>query len=85
MFLFSQGVRTLKNTHFEPRYVLIMPFDSSIHEEKLEENGISSKFEVQHITRIRSKMYKEINQDNPGYFDMTINAGKMSLIPNLTK
>lgn len=73
-----EGVRTLKNTHFEPRYVLIMPFDTSIHEEKLKENGITGKFEVQHITKARSKMYKEINQDNPGYFDMTINADKLA-------
>lgn len=73
-----EGVRTLKNTHFEPRYVLIMPFDPSVHEQKLKESGNLSTTEIQQISKSRANMYKEINQENPGYFDMTINADKLA-------
>lgn len=65
----------MKNTYFEPRYVLVMPFDTSIHEEKLRESGIRNPIDIKHISKMRGNMYKEINRENPGYFDMTINAG----------
>ncbi|XP_039271760.2 uncharacterized protein LOC120346156 [Styela clava] len=73
-----EGVRTLKNTHFEPRYVLIMPFDPDVHEQKLMENGNVTEVEIQQISKSRANMYKDINQDNPGYFDMTINGDKLA-------
>ncbi|KAK3102808.1 hypothetical protein FSP39_014068 [Pinctada imbricata] len=68
-----EGVLTLKNTYFEPRYVLIMPLSEDCHEKRLRENGIHSEPEIDNSLR-RAEMYASYNQNHPGFFDMMINS-----------
>jgi guanylate kinase len=69
-----QGVLTLKNTYFEPRYVLVMPLTEECHEKRLRDRGIYSEKQIEH-TLVRADMYKTYNQNHPGFFDMMINGG----------
>ncbi|XP_060555244.1 leucine-rich repeat and guanylate kinase domain-containing protein-like isoform X1 [Ruditapes philippinarum] len=69
-----EGVLTLKNTYFEPRYVLVMPLTEECHEKRLRDRGIYSEKQIEH-TLVRADMYKTYNQNHPGFFDMMINGG----------
>nr|XP_002129189.3 leucine-rich repeat and guanylate kinase domain-containing protein-like [Ciona intestinalis] len=71
------GVRTLKNTYFEPRYVLILPVSKNEHKARMIERGLYTKDQVKHISEKQTAMYAEINQENPGFFDMVINSDKL--------
>ncbi|CAH1782663.1 unnamed protein product, partial [Owenia fusiformis] len=66
-----EGVLTLKNTYFEPRYVLIMPLDPVAHEKRLRDRGIYSEVQIEDMLK-RAEMYIEHNQTHPGFFDMMI-------------
>ncbi|XP_005112686.1 leucine-rich repeat and guanylate kinase domain-containing protein [Aplysia californica] len=66
-----EGVLTLKNTYFEPRYVLVMPLNAEDHERRLRERGIYTEDQIQKTLK-RSDMYVKQNQDHPGFFDMMI-------------
>lgn len=66
---------TLKNTYFEPRYVLIMPLDRESHERRLRERGIYAENQIV-WSMDRAEVYAEYNRDHPGFFDMMINSGK---------
>ncbi|XP_074644110.1 leucine-rich repeat and guanylate kinase domain-containing protein-like isoform X2 [Tubulanus polymorphus] len=68
-----EGVLTLKNSHFEPRYVLIMPLDKQVHERRLREMEIFSETEIDHTLK-RSELYVKYNQENPGFFDMFVKS-----------
>lgn len=68
-----EGVLTLKNTYFEPRYVLIMPLSRDAHEKRLRDRGIYTEAQMEYTMK-RSDMYQEYNQDHPGFFDMMINS-----------
>jgi ribose 1,5-bisphosphokinase PhnN len=75
-FHFSlQGVLTLKNTYFEPRYVLVSPVTPSIHERRLEERGMYGAAHI-HATLQRALTYADYNLQHPGFFDMMINSGE---------
>ncbi|XP_002129189.4 uncharacterized protein LOC100181409 [Ciona intestinalis] len=71
------GVRTLKNTYFEPRYVLILPVSKNEHKARMIERGLYTKDQVKQISEKQTAMYAEINQENPGFFDMVINSDKL--------
>ncbi|KAL3852031.1 hypothetical protein ACJMK2_015742 [Sinanodonta woodiana] len=68
-----EGVLTLKNTYFEPRYVLVMPLNEEAHEKRLRARGIYSESQLEY-TLNRAEMYKQHNRDHPGFFDMMINS-----------
>ncbi|XP_048741969.1 leucine-rich repeat and guanylate kinase domain-containing protein-like [Ostrea edulis] len=68
-----EGVLTLKNTYFEPRYVLIMPLSSDCHEKRLRERGLYSESQIESNLE-RAEMYQEYNRNHPGFFDMMINS-----------
>ncbi|ESO96749.1 hypothetical protein LOTGIDRAFT_143665, partial [Lottia gigantea] len=68
-----EGVLTLKNTHFEPRYVLIMPLDKESHERRLRDRGIFTDEEILEIVKT-AETYSSYNQDHPGFFDMMVNS-----------
>ena len=70
-----QGVLTLKNTYFEPRYVLVLPLSDECHDKRLRNRGIYTEKQMDH-TLMRADMYKTYNQNHPGFFDMMINSGK---------
>lgn len=67
---------TLKNTYFEPRYVLIQPLAKSAHERRLRERDMYSDTQID-ATLGRADMYAEYNREHPGFFDMMINSGEL--------
>ncbi|KAG6927307.1 leucine-rich repeats and guanylate kinase domain containing, partial [Chelydra serpentina] len=67
------GVQSLKNTYFEPRYVLLVPMNKEKYEGHLRRKGLFSRPEIETAVS-RVDMYIKINQDFPGYFDAVINT-----------
>ncbi|NWV15809.1 LRGUK protein, partial [Ptilonorhynchus violaceus] len=68
-----EGAHSLKNTHFQPKYVLLVPKDKGKYEEHLRRTGLFSRPEIEKAVS-RVDLYLQINQDFPGYFDAVINA-----------
>ncbi|KAM4748922.1 leucine-rich repeat and guanylate kinase domain-containing protein [Rhinophrynus dorsalis] len=68
-----EGVRSLKNSYFEPRYILIVPMNKEKYEGWLRRKGLFTRPEIE-VAVSRVDMYIKINQDFPGYFDAVINA-----------
>ncbi|XP_019619475.1 PREDICTED: leucine-rich repeat and guanylate kinase domain-containing protein-like [Branchiostoma belcheri] len=68
-----EGVMTLKNTYFEPRYVLIIPATRQYLSERLSSReGIHQDEVAYNITRWNT--YVDTNQTCPGFFDMAIDS-----------
>ncbi|XP_005291914.4 leucine-rich repeat and guanylate kinase domain-containing protein isoform X1 [Chrysemys picta bellii] len=67
-----EGVQSLKNTYFEPRYILLVPMNKEKYEGHLRRKGLFSRPEIETAVS-RVDMYIKINQDFPGYFDAVIN------------
>ena len=72
------GIRTLKNTYFEPRYVLIIPTSAEIHRQRMTERGVYSTAQMDHIVVHQTAVYRQVNQEHPGFFDMVINNNKLA-------
>ncbi|NXC03497.1 LRGUK protein, partial [Orthonyx spaldingii] len=71
-----EGVRSLKNTHFKPRYVLLVPKAKGKYEEHLRRTGLFSRPEIdQAVSRV--DMYLQISQECPGYFDAVISTDEL--------
>ncbi|KAM5205124.1 leucine-rich repeat and guanylate kinase domain-containing protein isoform 1-T1 [Hipposideros larvatus] len=68
-----EGVRSLKNSYFEPRYILVVPMNKKNYEGYLRRKGLFSRVEIEFAVS-RVDLYVEINQTFPGYFDAVINA-----------
>eukprot|EP00795_Rhopilema_esculentum_P002088 gene2088-17659_t len=66
-----EGVMVLKNTHFEPRYILILPETKQAQEERMRSKKFYSDSHInQAIERVA--LYVETNREHPGYFDTVI-------------
>jgi len=72
------GVRTLKNTYFEPRYVLVTPVKDSEHRARMQSRGYYSDAQIKQVIGKQNDMYKEVDQVHPGFFDMVINSDKLT-------
>ena len=70
---------SLKNSYFEPRYVLTLPMSRDSHCRRLQERGIYSDSHIE-WTIERTEMYAEYNREHPGFFDMMINSGMYKII-----
>ncbi|NXG20910.1 LRGUK protein, partial [Grallaria varia] len=68
-----EGMRSLKCTYFQPRYVLVAPTDKVGYEERLRRMGLFSRVEIQEALA-RVDMYLQTSEELPGYFDAVINA-----------
>ncbi|XP_036184541.1 leucine-rich repeat and guanylate kinase domain-containing protein isoform X2 [Myotis myotis] len=68
-----EGVRSLKLTHFEPRYILVLPLNKKKYEGHLRRKGLFSRVEIDFAVS-RVDHYIKINQKFPGFFDAVINA-----------
>ncbi|XP_068943360.1 leucine-rich repeat and guanylate kinase domain-containing protein [Petaurus breviceps papuanus] len=68
-----EGVRSLKHSYFEPRYILLVPMNKEKYEGSLRRMGLFSRSEIE-FSVSRVDYYIKINQDNPGYFDALINT-----------
>uniref|UniRef100_A0A8C0U567 Leucine rich repeats and guanylate kinase domain containing n=1 Tax=Cyanistes caeruleus TaxID=156563 RepID=A0A8C0U567_CYACU len=71
-----EGVRSLKNTHFKPRYVLLVPRDKEKYKEHLRRTGLFSRLEIEEALS-RVDVYLQINHGFPGYFHVLINTGEL--------
>ncbi|XP_072508808.1 leucine-rich repeat and guanylate kinase domain-containing protein isoform X2 [Notamacropus eugenii] len=73
-----EGVRSLKHSYFEPRYILLVPMNKEKYEGNLRRMGLFSRSEIE-FSVSRVDYYVEINQENPGYFDALINTDDINL------
>ncbi|XP_038009528.1 leucine-rich repeat and guanylate kinase domain-containing protein-like [Motacilla alba alba] len=71
-----EGVRSLKRTHFKPRYILLVPMDKWKYGEHLRRTGLFSRPEIEEAVN-RVDMYLQINQECPGYLDAVINTDEL--------
>uniref|UniRef100_A0A8C5V210 Leucine-rich repeat and guanylate kinase domain-containing protein n=1 Tax=Microcebus murinus TaxID=30608 RepID=A0A8C5V210_MICMU len=67
-----EGVRSLKYSYFEPRYILVVPMNKNKYEGYLRRKGLFSRAEIE-FTVSRVDLYIKINKKFPGYFDAVIN------------
>ncbi|KAM8974663.1 leucine-rich repeat and guanylate kinase domain-containing protein isoform 2-T2 [Pelodytes ibericus] len=72
-FMEIEGVRSLKNSYFKPRYILLLPMNKEKYEGWLRRKGLFTRQEIE-LAVSRVDMYIKINQDCPGYFDAVINT-----------
>ncbi|KAM6436640.1 leucine-rich repeat and guanylate kinase domain-containing protein isoform 2-T2 [Liasis olivaceus] len=68
-----EGVRSLKNSYFEPRYILLIPVNKEKYGGHLRRMGLFSRPEIEEAVR-RVDMYIKVNQDFPGFFDAVISV-----------
>ncbi|XP_077713523.1 leucine-rich repeat and guanylate kinase domain-containing protein isoform X2 [Canis aureus] len=73
-----EGVRSLKCSYFEPRYILVVPTDKEKYEGYLRRKGLFSRVEIEFAVS-RVDLYIKINQKFPGYFDAIINADDLEV------
>ncbi|XP_010151397.1 PREDICTED: leucine-rich repeat and guanylate kinase domain-containing protein, partial [Eurypyga helias] len=71
-----EGVRSLKNTYFQPRYILLVPMNKEKYEGHLRRKGLFSRPEIEEAVS-RVDMYIKISQDFPGYFDAVLNTDEL--------
>ena len=74
-FYSTQGVLSLKLSHYEPRYILVLPLDASSHEQRLKSMGYMSSSQIDDTLK-RAQLYQQTNQDKPGFFDMVVDSSK---------
>ncbi|KAM3926674.1 leucine-rich repeat and guanylate kinase domain-containing protein [Leptodactylus fuscus] len=68
-----EGVRSLKNSYFEPRCILLLPMNKEKYEGWLRRKGLFTRPEID-VAVSRVDMYMKIHQDHPGFFDAVINV-----------
>ncbi|XP_058047460.1 leucine-rich repeat and guanylate kinase domain-containing protein isoform X3 [Ahaetulla prasina] len=68
-----EGVRSLKNSYFVPRYILLIPVNKEKYGGHLRRMGLFSRPEIEEALR-NVDMYTRVNQDFPGFFDAVINV-----------
>uniref|UniRef100_A0A452UHR7 Leucine-rich repeat and guanylate kinase domain-containing protein n=1 Tax=Ursus maritimus TaxID=29073 RepID=A0A452UHR7_URSMA len=73
-----EGVRSLKFSYFEPRYILVVPMNKEKYEGYLRRKGLFSRVEIEFAVS-RVDLYVETNQKFPGYFDAIINADDLEV------
>ncbi|XP_003921031.3 leucine-rich repeat and guanylate kinase domain-containing protein isoform X1 [Saimiri boliviensis] len=73
-----EGVRSLKYSYFEPRYILVVPVNKEKYEGDLRRKGLFSRAEIEFAVS-RVDLYVKINQKFPGYFDAVINADDLDV------
>ncbi|KAL2777700.1 leucine-rich repeat and guanylate kinase domain-containing protein isoform 3 [Daubentonia madagascariensis] len=73
-----EGVRSLKYSYFEPRYILVVPMNKKKYEGYLRRKGLFSRAEIEFAVS-RVDLYIKINQKFPGYFDAVINADDLDI------
>ncbi|NWU93935.1 LRGUK protein, partial [Upupa epops] len=71
-----EGVRSLKNTYFKPRYILLVPMNKEKYEGHLRRKGLFSRPEIEEAVS-RVDMYIKVSQDYPGYFDAVVNTDEL--------
>lgn len=75
----SQGVFSLKNTYFEPRYILLIPTDQEQYAHRLRTRALYTPSQIDSAVA-RIGLYARINRERPGFFDNVIRCGTYSLL-----
>lgn len=65
---------SIKQSHFEPRCVLLLPMDRQIHKRRLQIQGFEEG-EIS-IALSRVELYAEYNRTHPGFFDAFISTSR---------
>ncbi|KAI1881959.1 hypothetical protein AGOR_G00245410 [Albula goreensis] len=63
-----EGVRSLKLTYFEPRYILLLPMDREGYGQRLRRRGLYSQAQI-NFALSRVDEYVKVNKEKPGFFD----------------
>ncbi|KAM6385118.1 leucine-rich repeat and guanylate kinase domain-containing protein [Alca torda] len=71
-----EGARSLKNTYFKPRYVLLVPMNKEKYEGHLRRKGLFSRPEIEEAVS-RVDMCIKLSEDFPGYFDAVVNTDEL--------
>ena len=62
------GIRSMKLTQLQPRYVLIIPNNDSVYENMVKD----MPNDIREMALAEYSEFKEVNKNNPGYFDIVI-------------
>lgn len=69
-------MHSLKNTYFEPRYILLVPTDREGYGKRLRRRGLYTREQMDSaLSRIDA--YVCLNREHPGYFDNVITCGEL--------
>ncbi|NXJ66001.1 LRGUK protein, partial [Rostratula benghalensis] len=71
-----EGARSLKNTYFKPRYILLVPKNKEKYEGHLRRKGLFSRPEIEEAVS-RVDMCIKLSEDYPGYFDAVVNTDEL--------
>ncbi|XP_072310922.1 leucine-rich repeat and guanylate kinase domain-containing protein [Eucyclogobius newberryi] len=66
-----EGVLSLKNSHFEPRYILLIPTQVDKYTDHLKNRNIYSPAQI-NLAVSRIEMFANTNRQHPGFFDNVI-------------
>ncbi|KAK7896300.1 hypothetical protein WMY93_021625 [Mugilogobius chulae] len=66
-----EGVLSLKNSHFEPRYILLIPTQVDKYVDHLKSRNIYSPAQIDRAVS-RIELYASTNRQRPGFFDNVI-------------
>ncbi|XP_029902290.1 leucine-rich repeat and guanylate kinase domain-containing protein [Myripristis murdjan] len=66
-----EGVLSLKNSYFEPRYILLIPTQVEQYTRHMRMRGLYTRTQIDTAVA-RIKLYTNINRQRPGFFDNVI-------------
>uniref|UniRef100_A0A672GZP9 Leucine-rich repeats and guanylate kinase domain containing n=1 Tax=Salarias fasciatus TaxID=181472 RepID=A0A672GZP9_SALFA len=69
-----EGVFSLKNTYFEPRYILLIPTQLEKYRDHLTGRGLYTAVQIDAAVS-RVELYANTNRQRPGFFDNVIACG----------
>uniref|UniRef100_A0A3B4ZV31 Leucine rich repeats and guanylate kinase domain containing n=1 Tax=Stegastes partitus TaxID=144197 RepID=A0A3B4ZV31_9TELE len=67
----EQGVFSLKNSYFEPRYILLIPVQVETYMGHLKDRGLYTPAQID-VAVSRIELYANTNRQRPGFFDNVI-------------
>uniref|UniRef100_A0A8B9JPC8 Leucine-rich repeats and guanylate kinase domain containing n=1 Tax=Astyanax mexicanus TaxID=7994 RepID=A0A8B9JPC8_ASTMX len=70
-----EGVYSLKNSYFEPRYILLIPTSTEEYISRMKARGLYSNAQIDTAVS-RIDLYVRVNREQPGFFDSVIPSGK---------
>ncbi|CAF3210006.1 unnamed protein product [Rotaria socialis] len=70
-----EGLLSIKQSHFEPRCVLLLPMDQQIHKRRLQLQGYEEGEIAMALNRV--ELYTEYNRTHPGFFDAFISTNSL--------
>ncbi|XP_072529001.1 leucine-rich repeat and guanylate kinase domain-containing protein isoform X2 [Salminus brasiliensis] len=66
-----EGVYSLKNSYFEPRYILLIPTSTEGYISRMKARGLYSNTQIDTAVS-RIDLYIRVNREQPGFFDSVI-------------